>query len=96
MLAGRILKAQLYGSALSAEEIAVTSGGSTNYVSEQQVMAELSTEARTSVQRLRHEIARLESDVEAMGQVPEVVDKVTVWTDLAKALFTFKEFIYVR
>jgi hypothetical protein len=29
-------------------------------------------------------------------RIQETLDEVTVWSELARTLFTFKEFIYVR
>ena len=31
-----------------------------------------------------------------MGNIPDPNDNLAIWRDVAKAMFTFKEFIYVR
>jgi hypothetical protein len=95
-LSGKILRAQLYDRALSAEEVAASSGASSDYVPDSRVMAELSTDERAAVSRLNAEIESLEADLKQSGNIPEEINEVVVWSELARAIFTFKEFIYVR
>jgi hypothetical protein len=66
------------------------------HVSAEQVMVELTADERVSLERLNLEIQKLEAEQESLGPMPNVVDHVAVWTDLAQALFTFQELIYVR
>ncbi|MEQ9408079.1 MAG: DUF1553 domain-containing protein [Fuerstiella sp.] len=96
LLSGRILKAQLYNSPLSAEEIAASSGSNITYVSDAQVMAALADDVRAGVVQLTEDIAVAESQLAALGSVPDRITDVDVWSELARAMFTFKEFIYVR
>ena len=96
MLAGRVIRAQLYDRALSAEEVAATSGVAPTFISESQVLAELSPENREAVARLSETVKLLETELQQLGPVPMTVSAAVLWTELAQALFTFKEFIYVR
>ena len=96
LLAGRILRAQLYDRALSSEEVAASSGASSDYVPDSRVLAELSAEERETIARLSGEIGALESDLKQLGNVPDQINDVVLWSELARAIFTFKEFIYVR
>ncbi|MEX0937852.1 MAG: DUF1553 domain-containing protein [Pirellulales bacterium] len=96
MLAGRVLKAQLYDRALTAEEVAISAQSLQGFVSDPMVMAALTPDDLKLVNQRNAEIAELGSHANALGPAPDAVDDVTVWTDLARALFTFKEFIYVR
>jgi hypothetical protein len=38
----------------------------------------------------------MEAELEQFGSVPDQVNDVVLWSELARAIFTFKEFIYVR
>ena len=96
MLSGRILTAQIYDKALSAAEIEATSKAAPFFVSEAAVLAQLSNAQRTEISNLRSKIQTLSSELESMGNIPDPNDKHAVWRDVAKAMFTFKEFIYVR
>jgi len=96
MLAGRVIRAQLYDRALSAEEVAATSGVAPTFISESQVLAELSPENREAVARLSETVKLLETELQQLGPVPMTVSAAVLWSELAQALFTFKEFIYVR
>ncbi|WP_197443581.1 DUF1553 domain-containing protein [Maioricimonas rarisocia] len=96
LLAGRILQARLYDRALSAEELLARYHDDPAYVSESQVLAELSEDQRRRLEGHEQQIARLEEETASLGPVPQTLNEQARWADLAKALFTFKEFIYVR
>ncbi len=96
LLAGKIREANLYSRALSAEEIAASARGGGVYVSQKQVIDALSPQEQSQVKTLRAEIQQLQSQVESLGSVPDSLGRQEVWTDLTRALITFKEFIYVR
>ena len=96
-LSGRILRANLYDRALSAEEVRASAqsapfGG----VSDEQIVAALSADQRAVVAVEKQKIASLEVQLEKLPPMPEPVDERALWTDVARALFTFKEFIYVK
>jgi hypothetical protein len=96
MLAGRVIRAQLYDRALSAQEIAATSGIAPTFIPEKLVLAELSPADRAAVERFSISVKSLEAELQALGPVPPAVSDAALWSELAQALFTFKEFIYVR
>jgi len=96
LLSGMILRAQLYDRALSAEELAVSFGASTDYVSDDDLLAALSIEERQTITRLEGEIESLAEKRKQLGTVPEQITDAVLWSELARAIFTFKEFIYVR
>lgn len=96
MSAGRILRAQLYNRALLAEEIAATSTSSPHFVSEKQILAALTPTERDQVAKAKEQIAALQAEIDSLGPIPNELDELQRWTDLARAMFTFKEFIYVR
>ncbi|MEO2017553.1 MAG: DUF1553 domain-containing protein [Fuerstiella sp.] len=96
MLAGRVIRAQLYDRALTAEEIAATSGVASAFIPESRVLAELSLDSRAAVERLSVTAKSLEANVRELGPVPKTVNDAVIWSKLAQGLFTFKEFIYVR
>ena len=96
MLGGKILRAQLYDRALSADEVQATSQSAPYFVSESQVLAELTAVDREQVAQGRGRLKELAAEVESLGTIPEVINDKTVWTDLAHAMFTFQEFIYLK
>jgi hypothetical protein len=95
VLSGRILRAQLYDRALTADEVAASASGTGRFVSDADVLAALSEAARTKISGAEQSIAILNKQIAAIGQVPSNSRKA-VWTDLARALFNFKEFIYLK
>jgi TolA-binding protein len=96
MLAGKILRAQLYDRALTADEIQATSMSAPYFVSEAQVLAELTAADREQIDTARQRLKKLESEIESLGTIPESLNDKAVWTDLAHSLLTFQEFIYLR
>ena len=96
MLAGKILRAQLYDRALTADEIQATSKSVPYFVSETQVLAALTATEREQVEAARSRLKALEGDIEALGPIPESLNDKAIWTDLAHALFTFQEFVYLK
>ncbi|GDY07409.1 hypothetical protein LBMAG52_08950 [Planctomycetia bacterium] len=96
MLAGKILRAQLYDRALTADEIQATSKSVPYFVSEAQVLAALTATEREQVEAARNRLKALEGDIEALGPIPESLNDKAIWTDLAHALFTFQEFVYLK
>ncbi len=96
MLSGRIFRAHLYDRALTDEEILATSRLSTHCVSDAQVLASLSQADRELIERDQEQIAKLTLEIKSLGAVPASFDDQALWTDLARALFSFKEFIYIK
>ena len=94
---GRILRANLYDRALSAEEVrASAQSAHFSGVSDAQIDAALSAEQRALVAVEKQKIAAFDAQLEKLPPMPEPVDERALWTDVARALFTFKEFIYVK
>jgi len=96
MLSGRILRAQLYDRALTADEISATSQSDAYFVSDSQVVAALTETDRKQLDADRQRIVDLEAQIAAFGPVTGSVDDRALWADLARAMFTFKEFIFVK
>ncbi len=78
--------------ALSPEESEVTAAT----ISDSCVLAELTPAERSTMEQLREQIKTLEAEIRRLGPVPETDEDATPWVELARAIFTFKEFIYVR
>ncbi len=95
MLSGVIAKARLYDRALSDSEIAASAGGAP-YVSDSTVTASLTDAQRKRVRQLQQRIDQARTELKSLGRAPVTVDRAMLWTDLARAMFTFKEFIYIR
>ncbi|HQR06638.1 MAG TPA: DUF1553 domain-containing protein [Gemmatales bacterium] len=96
MLSGKLFRAQLYDRALTAEEVLASFQASPLAVSDQQIMAALSATAREQVTQHRQQIAKLQSELQSLGNVPDKIDVKLLWSDLTRALFNMKEFIYVQ
>ena len=95
-LAGKIYRARLYDRALTAEEVAISFKVAANYVTEAKVVAELSDEERGRLEGLRSEIVEIQAKVTGFGGLSGLPAEMAAWTDLARAMFMMKEFIYVR
>lgn len=96
LLKGRILQAQLYDRALAAEEVAASAAvyGS---VSDEQTLAALPKESKVEYHRLQNEIGRLNAELKPYGpQDAWRPDPLRRWQELAQAIFSLKEFIYLR
>ncbi len=96
MLNGRLFGAQLYDRTLSAAEVLASFQASPLAVSDQQIMAALSATAREQVAQYRGQIAKLQAELQSLGNVPDKIDAKLLWSDLARALFNMKEFIYLQ
>ncbi|MFT3882980.1 MAG: DUF1553 domain-containing protein [Gemmatales bacterium] len=96
MLTGKLFRAQLYDRALNAEEVLASFQASPLAVSDQQIMAALSSSAREQVAQHRQKIAKLQAELQSLGNVPDKIDAKLLWSDLARALFNMKEFIYLQ
>lgn len=96
MLAGRILQASLYDRALSAEEVAASAGRNSGFVSQRELLAALPAADREKVRAAEMQIEALQSQLQQLGPVPAADDPATLWTELARAFFNFKEFIYLK
>ena len=96
MLRGKILHANLYDRALSSEEVLATSGMIKNYVSDSAILDELTDAQRDNVARIRSHLEESKEKVSSLALDTAVLDEKALWTDLAHALFIFKEFVYVR
>jgi len=95
MLAGQIVRARLYDRALSQEEVAASSGNNPNFVPQSQILATLSQTDRKTIATARSKIQELEQTIDALGPVGRN-DEQAIWIDWAKAMFSFKEFIYLK
>ena len=96
LLSGRVLQANLYDRALTADEVARSAAAMGGDVSDAAVLASLDADSRRDVEAWRAEATELRDKVEE--QKPTVGDGATlaVWSDLARVFFTMQEFIYVR
>lgn len=60
------------------------------------MLAALTATEREQVEAARNRLKALEGDIEALGPIPESLNDKAIWTDLAHALFTFQEFVYLK
>ena len=95
-LHGSVKRARLYDRALTAEEIAATSSTQSHFVPESKVLSALSENDRNRITTLRSEIAAANEALAELGTFPMGNEQSIAWAELAKALFTFKEFVYIR
>ncbi len=96
MLAGRIRRAQLYDRALSNEEILASSESAAFFVSEAKIHAAMTVDQQQEVGRREARIQELAAERKQLGDVTESPDPHAAWTELTRAVFCFKEFIYLR
>ncbi len=96
MLAGRILRARLYDRALEDDDILASWQLGGAYITDAQVMAALPPADRERVETGRQKLAQLAAQIETLGAVPESFDELELWTEVARAMFSLKEFIYLK
>ncbi|MEM8736673.1 MAG: LamG-like jellyroll fold domain-containing protein, partial [Planctomycetota bacterium] len=95
LLAGRIAKANLYDRALTPDEVLASSKTHGSPITEQQVLSVINPSQREELEKLRiKEIAASEA-LEKLETIPDASD-TSQFTELARAIFTFKEFIFIR
>ncbi|XZE52934.1 DUF1553 domain-containing protein [Planctomycetaceae bacterium SH139] len=96
LLAGKFLSAQLYDRALSDEQIKTLAMASPIYLPDARVLESLTATEQAAVLRLRSEQAAGKTRLAELGKLPTEITPLTIWSELAAAMLTFKEFIYVR
>ena len=94
-LHGRIREVRLYDRALEADAVMASFGGSSDYVSQKELISALADEQRKERLRVEKRIADLEGQLKKYADVNEG-NSVRGLHDLAIALFNMKEFIYLR
>ncbi|WP_182871075.1 DUF1553 domain-containing protein [Rhodopirellula sp. JC639] len=95
LLSGTILEARLYDRALSPDQIAASAEHSASYDSEELLLDQLTEVERTEMQRDRASLAELNRQLKSIP-LSEFDPEGQAWSELARALLSFKEFIYVR
>ncbi len=97
MLAGRILDAQIYNQALTADQIAALASGNSDFIPEKLVMAALTMQQQHLIAKLQ---TSLISNREVLGSLGASIApqefEIRAWQDFAQSLFNFKEFIFIR
>ena len=96
MLAGRVLRARLYDRALSSDEIRATFVSAPFFITRAQVLSALTASDRNRVANHEKRVVAIEAELAALGPIPDASDDKAAWADLARAIFSFKEFIYVQ
>ncbi len=94
-LAGKIQKANLYDRALTADEILATSHSTVLFIAPQQIKDALSPEQSASIAKWKAELEKTEQRITGLANPPRSDDQALL-TELARALFTLKEFIFIR
>ena len=95
-LMGLILNAQLYDRALSAAEVMADYRSSPAAISQADVLAALSPADRVLAAQHAQSAAALDAEIAALGPTPQGSEVQAAWSELARALFNFKEFIYIH
>ncbi|SVD50912.1 uncharacterized protein METZ01_LOCUS403766, partial [marine metagenome] len=93
MLSGKILKARLYDRALNADEVMASGSGNPNYISEKELLANLTQAQREKLTELNTSLAKLNEELRTLEEVG--ASAPDPWRDLAQAMFNLKEFIYL-
>lgn len=96
LLAGRILSAELYDRALSDDDIRAMTQAAPNFVSDARALAALSDDERRRVEEHVKRSAELEAQLARLSPLPDALDDKALWTEAARALWLFKEFIYLK
>jgi hypothetical protein len=81
---------------LNPEQIIASAQSITQYVSDSQILASLSETERKQVELDRSQVKEWKSRLEKLRPKNGQSSEIMAWSDLARALFTFKEFIFVK
>ncbi len=95
LLSARIDQARLYDRALSDTEIAASFSSASGRVTREQVIASMTGQQRNELQTIEQTIKALETEINALGDVPGGSAELAAWIDVAHASLMMKEFIYV-
>ncbi len=95
MFNGKLIRAQLYDRALGPEEVANSFAAGIG-VTDQQVFAALSQQQATESANLQALIAQNQIGLADLQEIPDRLVPEDVWGELAHAMFTLKEFIFVK
>jgi hypothetical protein len=94
-LDGRIREVRIYDRALEPDAIMASFGGTSEYVSEKDLLAALSPNEKKDRENIVAKIADLQKNLKAYDD-PGGGNSPTGLHDLALALFNMKEFIYLK
>ncbi|WP_197455230.1 DUF1553 domain-containing protein [Stieleria neptunia] len=95
LLSGTILQARLYDRALTAEQIAASAADSASFVSEARLLEQLTEVERNAMQQDRASLEQLRRQWKSIPE-SKLSETGQAWSELARALLSFKEFLYVR
>ena len=96
MLQGRISRAQVFDRALSAKEIGLLYKAGGGGVPDEDVFARLEEKDQQKVLQIRSDIANIEHKRASLRPLSATTDPSKPWSEIARVLFMFKEFIYLR
>ncbi len=92
---GAIDRANLYDRALTADEIKLSATGKSNFVAIAEIEQRLTPAQRKTLKKLQVELDSEKNQRDKIiAQGP--VKQINPWHELGKAIFSFKEFIYIR
>jgi hypothetical protein len=95
LLSGKIFRAQLYDRALAAEEVEASFHGFPAAITTATIIASLGDEDRANVERHQSELQALRIELAQYEAVPKEFVPQNSWTELARALFSLKETIFI-
>ena len=95
MLTGSILAASLYDRALSSDEVSAAARGATSFVTERQLIETMTETQRHNFEAQRAELGELRKQLNSIPD-SKLGEYEQAWAELAHAIISFKEFIYVR
>ena len=96
-LTGKIIQAELYDQALSADVIKGIATGQRFYISDKLVRESLSVSEREQVDALAQKIDAIRKQLAGIQRPANTVEPVRqAWRDYAQSIFNLKEFIFIR
>lgn len=95
LLSGKIFRAQVYDRALNAEEVEASYMGFPAAVTTEAVLETLAKEEQEQMDRYKIELDHLRGELAQYATVPKEYTPENSWTELARALFSLKETIFI-
>jgi len=95
LLSGKIYRAQVYDRALSAEEVEASYLGFPAAITTADVLESLADSERAQVLKWDSELVELQSSLTQIKNIPSEYRAENSWSELARALFSLKETIFI-
>ncbi|OYP37903.1 DUF1553 domain-containing protein [Rhodopirellula sp. MGV] len=94
-LQGQIVRAAIYDTALTAEQVAIIAKANPKYLSIDDLIEDLDPEQQVVIKEKQQRFDTIKSELQSLSTLQDDVE-LQAYTELARTMFLLKELIYVR